>query len=82
MVDALGGDYTGGNKTKIESDEIAVNASFSKKLTWNFSSWARGGNRNASTVRRWFRLPPDATQAEPLLEFAGPRAKIDIIENR
>ena len=37
MVNTLGADYTGKNKTKIKSDEIAIKASFSRKLTLNLT---------------------------------------------
>ena len=71
IVDSLGGDYAGGNRRKIKSDEMAVNASFSRKLTLNFSSWARGGKRNLS----YGQLTRSA-QTEPPLKFAGPGEKV------
>ena len=37
MVNTIGDDYTGKNKTKIKSDEIAIKASFSRKLTLNLT---------------------------------------------
>ena len=35
MVNTLGDDYTGKNKTKIKNNEIAIKASFLRKLTLN-----------------------------------------------
>ena len=37
MVNTLGDDYIGKNKTKIKSDEIVIKASFSRKLTLNLT---------------------------------------------